>query len=243
MSQPRVVVEMQDEPADENVPIVPVDSLRQTFFSDLDASSKVNPNRQRRIMAEVDMNQAYNAAREIVVGAFGREESPTKARVSQQLRGGARPSEPREDIATSTTYLDMSEPGVVRVSVPMRQSAPPRPARSKRDVARVSTAFVANVVAGSLVGAMIRRCVQPALMYAGASVVVMQTLSFLGYAQIQWRALASDVSNVVLHGVSQVQESQGTVARVLHRSIYTLTETIPRRLSFWVGAIGGFLLL
>ncbi|CAD2217981.1 hypothetical protein AGDE_13258 [Angomonas deanei] len=211
---------MEGDDAMQETLFVPVDSLRQTFFSDLDASSKVNPNRRRTVEDSEMAQQAYILTRDAVVGTFNHTVENIMADAASPSRD-ASPQRPTDVVPRDAT---------------------PRTKRTSRR--RAVSAMATNVAAGCLAGAVIRRCTSGVLGYICCSVVFAQSLSFLGYANIRWKALVQDSVNLVVKGFNGTPDPQdGRLKYYSMMLVTTLSATIPRRLSFWAGATVGYILL
>lgn len=234
----------------------PASQLRRAFFNDLDASSRVNPNRVRRSGTGPTFSDAdMNTVRTIVLGVL-REDSPASAEPEYSLDGDGRPTMDPEVFRQQHQQLQPQVPvprprynfgpDDDREDVAVDASGPHGglPASPRAQV-RATSAVLTNIVAGSLAGVALRRVSYAALGNIGAGVAVTQALCFLGYAQVEWRALIADTLSLIYAGAPPLPEEQTTNRlRVFGSKLAViLTATIPRRLSFWFGVAGGLLLL
>ncbi|KAL7696643.1 FUN14 family [Lotmaria passim] len=224
--------------------LVPMDTLRQTFFDDLDASSRVNPNRSRisiQKMSSDEERRMFQALRAETFSRFGEEQLP---------------DEPEADGTGSRQHL-VDSPRVTsqrrREASQMRRSTGRMSASfyetgqgSGDDLpfARASCAVLANLVAGSLLGIALKRITSVAAANLSAILIGTQLLCWTGYATVHWSALLNDTISLILRGYHpSVEEPHGRLAQKREQLLVTLTATIPRRASFWGGVAIGVICL
>lgn len=233
--------ELHIDPALHN--IVPMDTLRQTFFDDLDASSKVNPNRRRPSARLVDPAEE-------------------ERRMLRALRANTMGRFAEHHLADGTVVVDDAYYHYVdspRGASPLRHNSQARPSTraaslplhdvrhregSEVRVARASCAVLTNIVAGALCGLAVKRVTAAVAGNICAIVVGTQLLCWLGYATVEWSALIRDTASLLLRGYRPRDgEAKSSLALKRERLLVTLTATIPRRASFWAGAAVGAVLL
>lgn len=224
--------------------VVPVDTLRQAFFDDLDASSRVNPNRSRAStvrMGADEERRMFQALRAETFGRFGEQHLPDE--------GVADPFDSRKDIVDSPRGspqrqrdASQSRRSAGRSSVSYYAAGQPR--GDDLPFARASCAVLANLIAGSLIGIALRRATSIAAANLSAALIGTQILSWMGYATVRWSAMLHDSLSLVLNGYQPAEEQpQGRMAQKRQQLLVTLTATIPRRASFWGGVAIGVIFL
>ncbi|KPI85089.1 hypothetical protein ABL78_5855 [Leptomonas seymouri] len=224
--------------------MVPVDTLRQTFFDDLDASSKVNPNRSRASILKMDSEEERKMFQALRVDTFSRlGEQQFSYEPSTSYDGN------RQHLVDSPRRASQREPEVSqsrrsagRPSAPLYETS-----QSNRDSlcsARAFTAVLTNLVAGSLLGIALRRITSAAAANLSAILIGTQLLCWTGYATVRWGALINDSLALILRGYRpSTEEPLGRLAQKREQLLVTLTATIPRRASFWGGVAIGVICL
>ncbi|KAK7195449.1 FUN14 family [Novymonas esmeraldas] len=236
--------EMEEQRVDEAAAtITPAHVLRQTFFADLDASSKVNPNRRRPSQRYADPVEE-------------------ERRMFQELRDDAMVRMARHVLPDGTVVVDDAYYDYVETS---RSASPPlrEPSPSRRSLAAASMslhntdrrglgegrvtggpcAVLTNVVAGSLCGIALHRVTASVAGNIIAVAIGTQMLCWMGYATVDWWALLRDAAMVAMRGYQPRQtESKGHLAHQRERLLTILTATVPRRASFWAGVALGVVL-
>lgn len=228
--------------------IVPVDTLRQTFFDDLDANSKVNPNRSRATIQKMDSEEErkmFQALRADTYSRFGEQPLPDETEAGNRY-GGAYQQEHLADSPHETAQrrreASQSRRSVGRPSTSLYETG--QTSSNDGTFARGSCAVLANLVAGSLCGLALRRITSVAAANLSAVVIGTQILCWAGYATVRWSDLLNDAIALAVRGYRpSSEEPRGRLAQKREQLLVTLTATIPRRASFWGGVAIGVICL
>ncbi|KPA83371.1 hypothetical protein ABB37_03017 [Leptomonas pyrrhocoris] len=224
--------------------IVPVDTLRQTFFDDLDASSKVNPNRTRASTAKMDAEEErtmFQALREETFNCFGGQQLPDERDIDVN---GNRQHLVNSPHGTSQWRREASQShrSVGRPSASLYEAG--QSSGDNLPFARASCAVLTNVVAGSLLGIALKRITSVAAANLSAILIGTQFLCWSGYATVRWGALLHDTLSFIVRGYHpSTTEPRSRLAQKREQLLFTLTATIPRRASFWGGVAVGVVCL
>jgi uncharacterized membrane protein (Fun14 family) len=228
--------------------IVPVDALRQTFFDDLDASSKVNPNRSTAAIHKMNSEEErkmFQALRAETFSRFGEQQLPDELdNVDRNVNYSQYHhlvDSPRE-LSQRRCEASQSRRSAARSSVSLYETG--HTSGDGLPFARASCAVLTNLVAGSLFGIALKRITSVAATNLGAVLIGTQILCWTGYATVRWGALINDILSFLLHGHRPSnEEPRGRLAQKREQLLLTLTATIPRRASFWSGVAIGVICL
>ncbi|KAG5498786.1 hypothetical protein JKF63_03075 [Porcisia hertigi] len=225
--------------------VIPIDTLRQTFFDDLDASSKVNPNRQRPSSWLADRAEEE----ERILKALHAE---TMHRFAQHQSSDDTPGLTGAGHSDIDTPCSSTPPAPSKVSQTRRSlgassfSARDADRHNRGDVrlARAFCAVLANTVAGSLCGIALKKVTVAVAGNICAIVVGIQMLCWTGYATVRWGALVRDCASSLFCGYQpQGREPKNHLTLKREQLLVTLTATVPRRASFWAGVVVGIFFL
>ncbi|CCW68138.1 unnamed protein product [Phytomonas sp. Hart1] len=226
-------------------PKVRMSALRRLFFEDLDSSFKVNPNKINNL--DLVENASSRAACENTL----RKQFST---CSEELLSSENSSDRQTECKSQgrTRKFHSSEKEIKRASKLRRLStlSSEKQDNCKKSLGssksfcghfKFTVAALTNIVAGSLAGMAFKCVYRTVSSTVITGIVVIQSLSFMGYATISWRALFCDAYRFVIHG-SKAEDSQAAkniLSLTWNRLIFTLSRSAARRAFFWAGFIFG----
>lgn len=225
---------------------LPMDSLRQTFFDDLDEASRVNPNRVRPSNGPTSMSErerhVLETLRVSILEQLGPHPSPSAHDIVPQASWGghSKTPEPTREKSNRANALSLRQSRTDHRLYEGHDGIPQPP------LARGSCAILTNIIAGSLTGVALHRITSIAAANVAAGIVCTQLLCWMGYASVQWGALRRDLCRIILYGYQKdpaEEEEPNQLMQKWQEFMGTLTATVPRRLSFWSGVAAGVLLI
>ncbi|CAJ1010720.1 putative FUN14 family [Leishmania naiffi] len=235
-------MELHMNPAAHN--IIPLATLRQTFFDDLDASSTVNPNRRQSSARLTDpaeeeqrMFQAFRA------DAMCRFAEHQRADDTAAVDDDSYNSVDTSHSASSPRHEALQPRRSIRAASFLLPDADHHDS-GEVHVARPSCTVLANAAAGLLCGIALRRITAAVAGNIGAVVIGTQILCWMGYATVKWSVFLRDCASPVLHSCRPRREEPKNHPTLQHDPILlSLAARIPRRISFWAGVVVGVALL
>ncbi|CCW61560.1 unnamed protein product [Phytomonas sp. EM1] len=252
MAQISVDVTFLDEPDPLADSKVRMSVLRRTFFEDLDRSNKVNLNKIDNLTfgEPASSQEACEKPLEKELRAPSENSSASEFHTDRQVGCEAKVITPEfnscgHDILDTEDIFSAWRSPISTVNQAGDHVTSLRPKSKLCGYFKLTVAMLTNIVAGSLSGIIFKRVFRSIASTAMSGILVTQSLCIMGYATVSWGALVRDVYRLVIRG-PEVEYNQGVKNRfslAWGRLIFTLSQSAPRRASFWAGLIAGIFLL